>query len=218
MGSVAYFIRELDDGDVLLMHASGPLGSTTPSIKKLRQSHHKLAQLLARGVKETEVSFITGYSISRISILKNDPAFKNLLSYYAEHVEQTQVDVIERLREVGMDAVEILHERLIESDDMTTGELVKTVELMLDRAGFGPKSTVKHETGFDANTIEALKKRLDSEARGNVIEAQSYKEIRNSADDTSASFLPRCETEDELSASEGDRVSETSRPVSQPER
>lgn len=127
-------LRELTLEDMALAAAEPPKGSKTPLLKKMRQSHHLLARMLAQGTPQTEASLATGYSVSRISILKNDPAFQDLAAYYSAQVKETYLDVHAKLASVGMDAVESLHEDL-ENGDLTVKDKLALAELALDRSG-----------------------------------------------------------------------------------
>ena len=115
--------------------------SEAPSIARLRQIHHEIARLLASGLTETEVAASTGYSLSRISILKGDPSFKELLAYYAARSEEQFLDVRKRLAILGTDAVAELQDRLdYKPDSLTNTQLIEITKTTLDRAGFSPVS------------------------------------------------------------------------------
>lgn len=205
------YLRDIDESDVVLLQSGVDMGSVTPHIKQIRASHHQLASLLASGVKPVEAALITGYSQSRISILMGDPAFKQLMEYYTGVAAGVNVDVLKRLKDIGVDALELLHERVTENpDDVTNGEAMKLVELTLDRAGFGPKSTVKHEHGLDDDTLNRIKNTVDSERQGNVIEATTYKELGVSDRDSEPARISQQETEDVNVTVEGDKVPEES--------
>jgi len=77
---------------------------------------------------------ITGYSPSRISILQADPAFAELVAYYATQAEQVYLDVHQRLAALGIASMDELQERL-ESDpeSFKNRELMSLVELTMDR-------------------------------------------------------------------------------------
>lgn len=82
--------------------------------------------MLSSGLTETEVAASTGYSQSRISILKADPSFKELLAYYASRQEEIFVDVRKRLAMLGTDAVAELQDRLdFKPDSLTNTQLMK---------------------------------------------------------------------------------------------
>src|SRR3990167_2042996 len=115
------------------LHA--PLLST--GLKKIRDSHHALAQAIAGGRKHVEISQETGYSQSRISILLRDPAFGELVAHYREKKAAVFVDTQRRLKALLDDTVAELHER-VEEPDISTGELLEIAKFSADRAGFGP--------------------------------------------------------------------------------
>jgi hypothetical protein len=153
------------------------IGSKTPPIKQIRQAHHEIARLLAQGVKAVEISGITGYSQSRISILQNDPAFKNLMSFYETENKELNVDVQLRLRSLGLDAIGQISERLEESpEDFSNEELRKLAETVLDRGGFGPKSSIQVSHGIDAATLATIKAETTNAQTSIIIEAESYRE------------------------------------------
>lgn len=166
------FLREIEPGDLLDLGGGGwgELGSETPSLQKLKHSHHNLARLLAQGLPAAEVSLVTGYSASRISILQHDPAFAELIVYYAEQVEEVFVNVHERLAAVGMDALQELQDRLeSEGEGFSVKELLDTIGITLDRSGFGPKSIVQHDLGGGVHELlEVIKKEVDSRQNGNI--------------------------------------------------
>lgn len=125
-------IRPLDESDLTAISQPPVVAAATPTVKHLRYSHHRLAELLAAGKHQGEISLITGYSQSYISNIKNDPAFRELVSYYAEQKEQVFLDAMSRLKLVGLDATEKLHE-LLESEGKTwtARELVEIIEATL---------------------------------------------------------------------------------------
>lgn len=108
------------------------LGSQPIPIQQLRASHHNLAQLIARGMPDQEAALITGYSPSRISILKKDPSFAELLAGYKEIREHVFVDTLERMKILGLSSLDELQERL-ESDPKgwTNRELMEMADLLL---------------------------------------------------------------------------------------
>jgi len=153
----------------LISSSTEESGSKPPSIRELRQSHHYLARVLAGGAKDFEASAITGYSPSRISTLKSDPAFSELLSYYRElegaaH-ETATVDMHKRLAALGYDSLEVLHARLLDDpDSFDVKALIATTELSADRTGFGKQSTVQHDhtLSLSGETISRIKANAQS--------------------------------------------------------
>lgn len=140
-----------------LVALSAPQNIKPKSVRQLRQSHHFAAKLVAEGRKGAEIQLVTGYAPATISNLKRDPAFQDLVSYYKEQTEEIYIDVHQRLAALSLDAVEVLHERLIdEPDSFKVEELQKTASLGLDRTGFGPTSNLRHSGGVAVLTEETL--------------------------------------------------------------
>lgn len=133
-------LRELNGSDMEMLLSPPEHGVKTPLLTKLRNSHHMLARLLAEGRKAQECSAITGYSPSRISILQRDPAFKDLVSYYAAQAREVYLNVHERLAALGMSTVEELQERLeTDPEAFSNRELMELAEMALDRSLTKPK-------------------------------------------------------------------------------
>lgn len=170
----------VDVGD-LVERATSPLASSeVPTIARLRQIHHEIARLLSSGLTETEVAGATGYSLSRISILKNDPSFKELLAYYAKSQAETFIDVKKRLAMLGTDAVAELQDRLdFKPDSLTNTQLIEITKATLDRAGFNPVS--KSENVQVLLTADELQKMKENLGGGNVRVVESLSSDSGSA-------------------------------------
>ncbi len=123
-------VRPLDENDVAALAAPPPM--KTPSITTIKHSHHQLAQLLAQGRSNAEASLMTGYSQTRISILKSDPAFCDLLAYYSSQRDAIFVNVLERMKVLGLSTLDELTRRLEESGDrFSARELMELAKLTL---------------------------------------------------------------------------------------
>lgn len=139
--------RILDESDLGELVSPSTLNSAPAPLQRLRSTHHRLAQLVAEGMKAAEISLITGYSQSRISILKSDPAFQELVSHYENQKDAVFLDVQERLADLGLTATEELRERLEESpESFTVKELLEVQASALDRSVAPKKSSMKTET------------------------------------------------------------------------
>lgn len=135
----AYVVRDLTPADLELTLVSK--GTTAPSIVKIRDRHHYLARCLASGMADAEASLHTGYTASRISILKGDPAFQELLAFYHANVDAAFSDMNRRMATLGTDMVEELHSRLEEDPESLPSELVlDAIKVLADRTGNGPSS------------------------------------------------------------------------------
>jgi hypothetical protein len=109
-----------------------PVPAPKQTLLQIRHTHHQLAQLIAQGTEQTECALITGYAPSYISVLKGDPSFNELISYYAAQQEVKFVDVIDRMRSLGLSTLEELQSRLeLEPQSYSHRELMELAELTL---------------------------------------------------------------------------------------
>jgi len=135
----------LTSADLALLSEVGKGRSVDGAVKpltKIRERHHALAKLLASGgISQNEASIITGYDISTISILKNDPAFKELILFYQNEVNAEYRTMHSQLAGLGEDAVAELRRR-VEEDPEQIGftSLLDLVTKIADRTGHGPAS------------------------------------------------------------------------------
>lgn len=143
----------------LNLRAMTPLAVKAPAIKQVRDVHHKIAQMLASGLKEGEVAAAMGYAVSRISILKDDPSFQELLEFYREPFKKARLQDVERLAMVSRTAVEELQQRLMDSPELISEKmLVEIVKMGADRSGLGPTTkSVSLSAALTAADIAALK-------------------------------------------------------------
>jgi hypothetical protein len=126
--------RHLSETDIASLWEARKDGST-PKLQTLRYNHHLLAKAVASGKSLIECSNLTGLSGPRISDLKNDPAFQELVSYYAEELNEVYIDVHQRMAALGTSVLEELAERF-ESDPekFTKRELMDLFTTMADRS------------------------------------------------------------------------------------
>jgi hypothetical protein len=134
-------VRELTGADIALLLAQPVSVRNGTQLKRLRDSHHRIAQLIADGVPPVEVARITGYSLSRIYVLLSDPAFKELVSHYREDKSREYVDFHARMAQVGLDYLMEMNHRLEEEPDkIPLNFLREVVKDLADRTGHAPIS------------------------------------------------------------------------------
>lgn len=162
----ATVVRELDEADVALL--AEEKGVQAPALKRLSDRHHSLARCLASGMGEGEAAIVCGYDRSRVSILKADPAFNELLAFYRADVNSKYLDMHGVLAGLSLDAAMELRQRLedeIQADErtMSVGQLMELVKLGADRTGYGPQtSSLNTNVNIDlAGRLEAARKRVE---------------------------------------------------------
>ena len=109
--------------------------SQPPALKRITDRHHALARLLAAGTKEGEAALILGMDPSRVSILKQSPAFIELLDLYRGEVDREFATTLDHMAGLSRDALIELRERLEDTPEkFSNRELLSVVNDMVDRA------------------------------------------------------------------------------------
>ena len=147
----ARYSRDLTEADHAALDL--PKGTQPASLVRIHSSHHALAKCLATGVRPMHAALITGYSPGRISQLARDPTFKALVAEYEAEAQSAVADIALRMRGLSVDAIELLHDRLLEKpEDFSVGMLLDIVKGMADRTGHGPGQSMTHN--FNMPTID----------------------------------------------------------------
>lgn len=136
-------VEAITDADLIdLRDAPRGTGIAAPVVQKIKHSHHEVARLIGIGMKQIDVSRITGYTTVTIHNLMNSPAFMDLVEHYSEMRDEAVMDIAGRLSVVASDALDVLHERINEEgeDKMDSETLRKVTKDILDRAGHSPVS------------------------------------------------------------------------------
>ena len=165
-------VRDLTQAD--LASISAPRQAPKESrLKALRARHHRLARLLATGTKPGDAGSIVGYSASRVSILQSDPAFQELLAFYADKDQEAFMETRELLADVARDALGELQERLEDTpEDFSNRELLAIVEKTADRSGNGPTAKVEHNHTIGLADRLAAARQRQIEGTYRVLNAQ----------------------------------------------
>lgn len=144
------------------------------TVAKLRDPHHRVARLIASGLRRGEVVARSGYSYQRVFLLEADPSFQELVAQYRKEVTQAWLDGVDDFYELAtsnmLKAERQIAEKLEEADEK--GELLPTRDLIAisrdaaDRFGYGKKSTnLNVNVDFAAKLEQAIKR------SGKVIES-----------------------------------------------
>jgi len=100
-----------------------------------------------------EASAITGYDISRISILRGDPQFKELMSHYQGMAEAGLAQFQDRAITVAITAMANIQEMLEDDESPLPASVqLEIIKVAADRAGHAPVSksvnvNVNHDLG-----------------------------------------------------------------------
>lgn len=140
--------RELTPGDV-----AAPV--KREGIKSIRDPHHLLAKYFAMGYGTSEAAEQAGYSISRASILRGDPAFSELVEQYRERITGVQLEAVDeyyaaanRVRAKSMRMIEEKLDGITNVDETPFRDLVMIHSDLADRTGY-PKRSVAVNVNVD---------------------------------------------------------------------
>jgi hypothetical protein len=152
---------------------------TTPTVHRFRDPHHRLARLIAMGVRPKLAAEQTGYSIARVYILHSDPSFMDLVAKYRKDVDEAYIDAeAERYalaNEVNVKALRTIAEHFDKADE--EGELIPMDRALrvfadtADRTGLVKKSTVTNINVDFAKNLERARQLRDA-SRAQVIDAE----------------------------------------------
>lgn len=167
-------VRPLTPEDLQAIQ-NAPALHSLPTIPQIRHQHHKLARLIASGSGNAEISAITGYSPTYISILRNAPDMQELVAYYAEQAEAHNIDALARLTALGLSSVEQLQERLnAEPEKFTVGQLTDLIEVgLLKPASIGAFAAAGARGGAAGIQINLNFKAPESGGSGPVIDIEA---------------------------------------------
>lgn len=201
--------RALVREDLKLLN--GEIGPATHSMmKRMRDSHHNVARLLASGARVMEVAYATGYSSGTISRLKSDPAFVELIEHYRVEVKELFQSTTQKLAALSRDALDELNQRLEEDPNQFSNKMLLEMAVVgADRSGAGPtsKSIVVH-TGLSSQDLNHLKQAAQQAARTTIIDVTQVGEAHHEQQEESKPNVPLPSTTGQAPSGEGAQVGE----------
>ena len=115
------------------------------TLQTLRDSHHRIARAVATGLRNDEIALACGISQNRVSVLKKDPAFNELVAHYRGIVTAEFIRTTDHFMEVAtanmLKAAVMIGDKL--DDALDKGEFLPTRDLIAihdtgaDRFGYG---------------------------------------------------------------------------------
>lgn len=142
------YVRDLEPSDLEALKL--PRGSTPPSLVRIHSTHHALARCLALGMSNNQAAQITGYSASRISILKSDESFKALVEDYRAETKSIVADAQFRMAGDFLMAQEMLHDLMEANPETFTPQmLIEIIKMYADRTGHGPGQKISMDIKKD---------------------------------------------------------------------
>lgn len=162
-------IRPASAEYISLLREQGSGGSAA-QVKDIRGQHHRLARLLAYGMRPAEVARRTGVSMSTMYRLRNSPAFENLELHYAKEFEDKGDEIFDRMEFATIQLLDIIQDKLgdpEEVEDTSIKEVSEVLTKLLDRIGHSAVRRTeerKLHVHASANVIAEMKGRVNARA------------------------------------------------------
>lgn len=149
-----------------------------PKVQQYRETHHRVARLVAAGLRNPDIARMTGYSPNRIHQYKADPAFQQLVSEYMGKIDAAYVESQDEFYETAtsnmLRAERMVEEHLNRAEDgddlIPLRSLLSLTADRADRFGYGKHATQTTEVRDFAKMMEQL---AAKSGRSNVIDAKS---------------------------------------------
>lgn len=165
-------IRELTVEEVRAMPRA-----TLPRVQKLRNSHHMLARLDALGTMTlSELSVASGYSISGISMLRQDPSYQQLVLDKRAMLDEQYVDSMDQyytgLLEARNKSLRLINDKLDQAEpgDIPLNQLHAIHSDAADRTGY-PKR--KESVNMNLDFADSLDQAIARSRQVKLIEHKS---------------------------------------------
>lgn len=153
---IAGVVRELAEGEE-------PPERVTVSPRQMRNSHHAVAKLCARGLTSAQVSLQTGYSLTHLWVLDKDPSFQELVTFYRRDQDAVAESVESKWLLIADDYAQHMHEKLLAGEDVPIEQAKEVFKVLADRAGFAPV-----QRSVNKNLNLNIGDRLDAARRRNA--------------------------------------------------
>lgn len=139
------FLRPLQLEDLLRVASGTDLPYVSVQApKRLREIHHRIAELVASGMSNVEVGRNIGCTPNRVAQLKDDPAFCNLVAYFSDQIHESTIDIRAKVEAQVIDISELALDEIqgrLETDatKIPLSELRQIASMGLDRTILPPK-------------------------------------------------------------------------------
>jgi len=160
--------RALDLAEVEA-HRAREAGIEASPLQRLTARHRELAKKIALGWSTSQCAAYFGFTASRVSVIKADPTFRDLVSYFQMQGDDSHEFYQDNLKRASLQAVLELQDRLETApEEFDNQELMKLMALTADRTGHAPKRV--EEKNINVNFGERLEE-ARTRARQMVIES-----------------------------------------------
>lgn len=144
-------------------------------VGRMRDSHHRIAQMMAMGWTDSMIRRITGITTRRLALYRADPAMQEIVAKYSRRGEEKLEDFEDFFNELmvsnrvkGELAIsDAIDEHLDGDREISLTVLDRIVQGRADRTGYGKTSKVEHKHDFAIRLENAIQR------SGKLIEGQA---------------------------------------------
>jgi hypothetical protein len=156
-------VRVLSRDDLAVLREPRPM----PVVQAIKDPHHRLARLLASGLKLIDAAPRAGYSYTRAQLLTKDPSFIELIEQYRGMVTKAWLDQVDDYYDMAtsnmLKAETQIAERLEDAESGDAKLSIRDLTLIsrdaADRFGYGKKQTNLNVNVDFAAKLESARKR-----------------------------------------------------------
>lgn len=145
-------------------HSAREVGEKVPPLKRLSSRHRHLARLIACGRTTSEAALATGLTASRVSILRSDPTFCELVAHFQHERDELFESFEKQMAGLAEDVVAELRTRIEENaDQFDNGELERLLSRLADRTGHAPKRVEEKNINFNiGQRLDEARRRVEA--------------------------------------------------------
>lgn len=139
-------------------------------LKSVRYTHHRLAQCLAGGMDNTRAAQLCNYAPSRVSDLRHDPAFQELVAHYKGQVDEEFASFVSVASALSMDVLHRLQEMLDLTPEKFTPQIAtEALKVIAPLGGHAPvnKSINLNVNADLADKLASARRRVAARGGGN---------------------------------------------------
>lgn len=166
-----------------------------PDIVRFKPVHAQMCLMHIGGMQNQEIAEVLGYSPVRISQVLNDPKSQAFIEKKQKALQKRTVismaDKLSHLAEKSLDNLKQTVDTPVKVGSRAKSHQDHVAFKLLDRVGYGPQSTVKHDGPALTLSAEGEQRLLQA-----LEKADRAREIYDDAEDAEFSIVPREETSD----------------------
>jgi hypothetical protein len=153
---------------------------TVPVVARFRDPHHKLARLIAMGIRPKTAAEECGFSIARVYTLHSDPSFMDLVAKYRNDVTEEWKDEAREVyaseAAVKTKALRTIAEHFEKAEEenelVPLDKALRVYADLADRVGPQKKSTVTNVNIDFAKNLERARQLRDA-SRAQIIDVEA---------------------------------------------